>query len=266
MQALWAPHLPSYGSVDATTSLHPLQDPQQQQPKLVGIRDESLRVANFQVQHDKKDPAKEPAESFPSLQDLGETPVLFQDAVSSSSFGLGRAPALEKSSDKSSVSISASSLEEHMSSRHMLSRKLAPVITQLSIAVASLQECIKTLVEFQSDSFNQQDAPARFRESSLGSLNSSRANNNSNKTQEERSSLGELTPRTCKSKSEATGSHPELEPEELEQIEAEQEEKEEQEEEAAQLVAQQKGPTEQQQQQQQQQQPLAYKSTWEHYS
>ena len=86
----------------------------------------------------------------------------------------------------------------------------------------------------------------RLRESSLGSLNSSRANNNSNKTQEERSSLGELTPRTCKSKSEETGSHPELEPEELEQIEAKQDEqeKEEQEEEAAQLAAQQKGPAE----------------------
>ena len=258
MQALWAPHLPSYGSVDATTSLHPLQDPQQQQPKLVGRKDESLRVASFQAQQNKKDPEKEPAESFPSLQDLGEAPALFQDAVSSSSFGLGRAPALEDNSDKSSASISASSLEEQMSSRHMLSRKLAPAITQLNIAVASLQECIKTPVELQSDSFNQPDAPARFRESSLGSLNSSRANNNnSNKSEEERSSLGELTPRTCKSKSEETGSHPELEPEELEQIEAEQEE--EQEEEAAQLAAQQKGPTEQQQQQQQQ--PLVYKST-----
>ena len=225
MQALWAPHLPSYGSVDATTSLHPLQDPQQQ-PKLVGIRDESFRVASFQAQHDKKDPEKEPAESFPSLQDLGEAPALFLDAVSSSSFGLGRAPTLEENSDKSSVSISASSLEEHMSSKHSFSKQFAPVITQLSIAGASLQKCIKTLVEFQSDSFNQQDAPARLRESSLGSLNSSRGNNN-NKTQTEKSSLGESTPRTCTSKSEATGSHPELEPEELEQIEAEQEEEEE---------------------------------------
>ena len=198
MQALWAPHLPSYGSVDATTSLHPLQrqQPQQQQP-FVREGGESLRVASFQAQQTKKDPEKEPAESFPSLQDLGEAPALFHDAVSSSSFGLGRAPALEENSEKSSASISASSLEEHVSSRHMLSRKLAPVITQLSIAV--VRECIRTLVELQSDSFNQQDAPARLRESSLGSLNSSRANNNnSNKTQEERSSL-ELTPRTCKS-------------------------------------------------------------------
>ena len=262
MQAFWAPHLPSYGSVDATTSLHPLQR-QQQQP-LVRERDESLRVASFQAQQNKKDPAQEPAESFPSLQDLGEAPALFQDAVSSSSLGLGRAPALEENSDKSSASISASSLEEHMNSRHSFSKQLTPAITQLNIVVASLQECIKTLVELQSDSFNQQDAPARLRESSLGSLNSSRANNNNNsRTQEGRSSLGVLTPRTCKSKSEETGSHPELEPEELEQIEAEQEE--EQGEEAAQHAAQQKGPTEQQQQQQQQQ-PLAYKSTWEHYS
>ena len=95
MQALWAPHLPSYGSVDATTSLHPAQDPQQ-----LRIRDESLRVANFQAQQNTRDPAKEQAESFPNLQDLGEAPALFQDAVSSSSLGLGRAPALEENSDK----------------------------------------------------------------------------------------------------------------------------------------------------------------------
>ena len=253
MQALWAPHLPSYGSVDATTSLHPSQV-QQQQPKLVGTQwEENLRVANFQAQHEEEDPTKRPAESFPSLQGLGEAPALFHDAESSSSFGLGRAPALEEMySDKSSASISASSSEEHMSSRHRLSRQLAPVITQLSIAVTSLQDCIRTLVELQSDSFNQQDATElaqEERESSLGSLNSSRANNNSNKTQEERSSLGELTPRTCRSKSEETGSHPELKPEELEQREANQE--------AAQLAVQQKGP-------QEQLQPPAYKRTREH--
>ena len=258
MQALWAPHLPSYGSVDATTSLHPFQ--RQQQPR---EEEESLRVASFQAQQEQQDPGKAVRSS--SLSDLGGTPALFQDAVSSSSFGLGRAPALEHMhSERSSVSNSASSSEEHMTCRHMLSRKLAPVITQLSMAVVSLQECIKTLVELQSDSFNQQDAPARFRESSLGSLNSTRANTNSNKTQEERSSL-ELTPRTCKSKSDETGSHPELEPEELAQTEAEQEAEEQEEgEEAAQLAASQTGPAEQQQQQQQQ--PLAYKSTWEHYS
>ena len=118
------------------------------------------------------DPQQESTESFPCLSDLGEAPALFQDAVSSSSLGLGRAPALENDSERSSASISASSL----GSKHQLSRKLAPVITQLSMAVSSLQECIATLVELQSDSFNQQDAPARFRESSLGSLNSSRVN------------------------------------------------------------------------------------------
>ena len=231
---------------------------QQQQPKFVGTGEEkeSLRVANFQAQHGKEDPTKRPAESFPSLQGLGEAPALSQDAVSSSSFGLGRAPALEENSDKNSASISASSLEEHMSSRHRFSKQLAPVVTQLSIAVTSLQDCIRTLVELQSDSFYQQDATAELRASSLGNFNSSRANNNSNKTQEKRNSL-ELTPRTCKSKSEETGSHPELEPEELEQIEAKQEEK--QEAEAAQLAAQQHGPAEQQQQQ-----PPAYKRTREH--
>ena len=158
------------------------------------------------------DPQQEQTECFPCLSDLGEAPALFQDAVSSSSLGHGRAPALENlHDDKSSVSNSVFSSEGHMSSKY----KLSNVVTQLSIAVASLQECITTLVEFQSDSFNQQDAPARLRESSLGSLNSSRANNN--KTQKERSNLGELTPRTCKNMSEETGSHPEFEPDELEQ-------------------------------------------------
>ena len=249
------PHLPSYGSVDATTSLHPTQV-RQQQPELVGTQkaasskeadeEESLRVASFQAQHqEEKDPPQRTAVSSSSLQDLGGTPALFQDAERSSSFGLGRTPALEEMySDKSSASISASSLEEHMSSRHRFSQQLAPVITQLSSAVNCLQDCIRTLVELQSDSFDQQDATAELgqeqRESSLRSLNSSRDKSNNNKTRKEkRSSLGELTPRTCKSKSDETGSHPELKPEELEQREANQ------------------GPK---------QQPLAYESTREHYS
>ena len=259
MQRLWAPHLPSYGSVDATTSLHPVQDPQP-----LGARNESLRVASFQAQENNMDPEGTAGRSS-SLFDLGGSPALLHDAESASSLGNGSAPALENMhDDKSSASNSASSSEGHMSSKH----KLSNVVTQLVTVVTCLQDCISTLVELQSDSFNQKDADAHLgmRESSLDSLTSSRNignNNNSNKTQEERSSLGELTPRTCKSKSDETGSHPELEPEELEQTEAEQQEQEEAE--AEQLPAQQKGPAEQQQQQQQQQ-PLAYTSTWEHYS
>ena len=127
-----------------------------------------------------------------------------------------------------------------MSSKH----KLSNVVTQLGTVVTCLQDCISTLGELQTDSFNQQDADAHLgrRESSLDSLTSSRNignSNNSNKTQEEkRSSLGEFTPRTCRSKSEETGSHPELEHDELEQREAEQEQEEA---EAEQLTAQQKG-------------------------
>ena len=187
-------------------------------------REESLGAASFQAQHERRDPKGQAVRSS-SLYDLGGSPALFQDAESSSSLGQGGAPALQDMhDDKSSVSNSASSLEGHMSSRH----KLSNVVTQLSIVVTCLQDCISTLVELQSDSFNQQDADAYLgmRESSLGSLTSSRNighNNNSNKTQEKkRSSLGELTPRTCRSKSEETGSHPELEHDELEQEEAKQ--------------------------------------------
>ena len=185
-----------------------------------------------------------------SLYDLGGFPALFQDAESFSS--QGGAPALHRMYSKSSASNSASSLEEHMSSRH----KLSEIVTKLNIMVTCLQECVSTLVELQSDSFNQQDAHLGMRESSLGSLISSRNIGNNNKTQEEeRSSLGELTPRTCKSKSE-TGSHPELEQNELEQEEAKQQE-EQRAAEARQLAAQQKSPAKQQQQQQQK--PLAEK-------
>ena len=251
MQGLWAPHLPSYGSMDATTSLHPLQRPQQQP---VRERGESLRKTSFQAQQENQDPEGTTVRSS-SLFDLGGSPALFHDAESSSSLGHGRAPALENMhDDKSSASNSAFSSEGHMSSKH----KLSNVVTKLGIVVTCLQDCISTLVELQSDSFNQQDADAHLgrRESSLGSLTSSRNignSNNSNKTQAQtRSSLGELTPRTCRSKSEETGSHPELEPEELEQTEAGQEEEAE----AEQLTAQQKAPTQQQQQHQQQQKPL----------
>ena len=251
MQRLWAPHLPTYGSVDASTSLHPSQrqqQPQQQQPELVRMEEESLGAASFQAQHDQ-DP-KGTAVRSSSLYDLGGSPALFQDAESSSSLGHGGAPALENLyDDKGSASNSAFSSEGHMSSRH----KLSKVVTQLGIVVTCLQDCISTLVELQSDSFNQQDADAYLgmRELSLGSLTSSRNignSNNSDKTQEERSSLGELTPRTCKSKSEGTGSHPELEQNELEQEEAKQQ-AEQREPKAKQLAAQQKGPAQQQQQQ-----------------
>ena len=262
MQCLWAPHLPSYGSVDATTSLHPSQaqrQPQQpqQQQQLVGKQkeastgeaeeEESLRMANFQAQQQKD--LEGTAVRSSSLFDLGRSPALFQDAESSSSLGHGKAPALEDMhDDKSSASNSASSSEGHMSSKH----KLSNVVTQLGTVVTCLQDCISTLVELQSDSFNQQDADAHLgrRESSLDNLSSSRNignSNNSNKTQEKRSSLGELTPRTCTSKSEETGSHPELQPDELEQREAGQEQEEA---EAEQLIALQKGPTQQHQQQQ----------------
>ena len=110
-----------------------------------------------------------------------------------------------------------------MSSRH----KLSEVLTKLSIMATCLQECISTMVELQSDSYNQQeDAHLGMRGSSLGSLTSRNIGNNNNKQEqeeeeEERSSLGELTPRTCKSKSEE-GSHPELEQNKLEQEEAKQ--------------------------------------------
>ena len=140
-----------------------------------------------------------------SLFDLGGSPALFHDAESASSLGHGSVPALENMyDDKSSVSNSASSSEGHMSSKH----KFSNVVTQLGIVVTCLQDCISTLVELQSDDFNQQDADAHLgmRESNLGNLTSSRNignSNNSNKTQEEkRSSLGELTPKTCRSKSE----------------------------------------------------------------
>ena len=160
------------------------------------------------------------AESFPSLQGLGEAPALFQQDAESFS-NQGGAPALHRMYSENSASNSASSLEEHMSSRH----KLSEVVTKLNIMVTCLQECVSTLVELQSDSFNQQDAHLGTRESSFSSLTSFRnignnSNNSNNKQEEKRSSLGELTPRTCRSKSEE-GSHPEeLKPNKLEQEEA----------------------------------------------
>ena len=205
MQSLWAPHLPSYGSVDATTSLHPVQRQQQQQQPQWEV--EGSLEASFQAQHAEEDPKRQ-AESFPSLQGLGEAPALSKDAESSSSLGLGRAPALQHMfEERSSASNSASSSEGHVSSKH----KLSAVATQLGIVVICLQECIYTLAELQSDSFDQENASLGQRESSLASLTSSRNISNNNSTQEEKRSSLELTPRTCKSKSEATGSHPELE-------------------------------------------------------
>ena len=194
------------------------------------------------------------AESFPSPPGLGEAPALFQQDAESFS-NQGGAPAFRMYSE-SSASNSAFFSEGHVSLRH----KLSEVATKLSVMVACLQECVSTLVELQSDSFNQQDAQLERRESSLGSLTSRNLGNNSNnKQEEERSSLGEFTPRTCKSKSEEgahsdEGAHPEkLEQDELEQEEAKQQEQREAAE-AKQLTAQQTGP-EQQQQQQQQQKP-----------
>ena len=125
-----------------------------------------------------------------------------------------------------------------MGSRH----KLSEVLTKLSLMATCLQECISTMVELQSDSFNQEDAHLARRESSLGSLTSRNLGNNSNnKQEEERSSLGELTPRTCRSKSEE-----ELEQDKLEQEEAEQQEQKEAAE-ARQLSAQQQEEAEAQQ-------------------
>ena len=187
------------------------------------------------------------AESFPSPPGLGEAPALFQQDAESFS-NQGGAPALHRMYSESSASNSAFFSEGHVSLRH----KLSEVATKLSVMVVCLQECVSTLVELQSDSFNQQDAHLERRESSLGSLTSrnlGNSNNSNNKQEEERSSLGELTPRTCRSKSEE-----ELEPDKLEQEEAKQQEQREAAE-AKQLTAQQTGPEQQQQQQQQQQKP-----------
>ena len=180
-----------------------------------------------------------PAESFPSLQGLGEAPALVQQQDAESFSNQGGAPALHRMYSESSASNSAFSSEKPMSSRH----KLSEVLTKLSIMATCLQECISTMVELQSDSFNQQDAHLGTRESSFSSLTSFRniGSNNNNEQEEERSSLGELTPRTCRSKSEE-GAHPE----ELEQAKLKQEEAKQQEEQeqavAQQLTAQQKGP------------------------
>ena len=181
------------------------------------------------------------AESFPSPPGLGEAPALFQQDAESFS-NQGGTPALRMYSE-SSVSNSAFFSEGHVSLRH----KLSEVANKLSVMVACLQECVSTLVELQSDSFNQQDAHLERRESSLGSLTSrnlGNSNNSNNRQEEKRSSLGEFTPRTCRSKSEE-----ELEPDKLEQEEAKQQEQREAAE-AKQLTAQQTGPEQQQQQQQ----------------
>ena len=69
-----------------------------------------------------------------------------------------------------------------MSLRH----KLSEVATKLSIMVACLQECVSTLVELQSDSFNQQDAHLERRESSLGSLTSRNLGNSNNNNEPRR--------------------------------------------------------------------------------
>ena len=180
------------------------------------------------------------AESFPSPPGLGEAPALFQQDAESFS-NQGGAPALHGMYSESSASNSAFFSEGHVSLRH----KLSEVATKLSVMVACLQECVSTLVELQSDSFNQQDAHLERRESSLGSLTSRNlvnSNNSNNKQEEERSSLGEFTPRTCRSKSEE-----ELEPDKLEQEKAKQQEQREAAE-AKQLTAQQTGPEQQQQQ------------------
>ena len=175
--------------------------------------------ANFQAQQAGADPQRQ-AVSFPSLQDLGEAPALSNIAVRSSSLGLGRPPASHIFGERSSASSPASSLEEHMGSKH----KLLAVTTQLRVAVVCLQECINTLAELH-DSFDQNDASLVLRESSFSSLTSYRDRNNKTKQKKKRSSLGELTPRTCNSKSED-----ELEQNQLEQEEAEQQEEEEEEE------------------------------------
>ena len=79
------------------------------------------------------------AESFPSPPGLGEAPALFQQDAESFS-NQGGAPAFRMYSE-SSASNSASSLEEHMSSRH----KLSEVLTKLSLMATCLQECISTI-------------------------------------------------------------------------------------------------------------------------
>ena len=244
---MWAP---CASRTDATTSLPPSQGQQQQpQQQNLGVVRKSLE-ASFQAQHADADPERQ-AESFPSLHDLGEAPALSKLAERSSSFGLGRPPALNMFGERSSASSPAPFLEEHMGSKH----KLLAVTTQLRIAVACLQECINTLAELQSDSFDQKNASLGLRESSFSSLTSHRHRNNNDKTtEEERSSLGELTPRTCNSKSED-----ELEQNQLEQEEAEQQK---QEEEATQLASQQKGQQQNNRNslgEHKQQQPLAQK-------
>ena len=134
----------------------PLQ-PQQQQPQpqqqLVGETssgevEESLEQQAFQAQH--LDPGMAVRSS--SLYDLGGFPVLSQEAESFSN--QGGAPALHRMNSEGSVSNSAFSSEEHMSSRH----KLSEVVTKLNIMVACLQECASApLVEIQSDNFNQKE-------------------------------------------------------------------------------------------------------------
>ena len=171
---MWAP---CATSTDATTSLPPLQEPQpqqqqqQQQQPTVGESSlgeakgqESLGAASFQAQQANRDP-EGTAESFPSLQGLGEAPALFQQDAESFS-NQGGAPAYRMYSEKS-VSNSASSSEEHVSSKH----KLSEVLIKLSIMATCLQEYISTMVELQSDSFNQQeDAHLGTRESSFRGL------------------------------------------------------------------------------------------------
>ena len=186
----------------------------------------------------KHGPRRKLLRAFLAYKCLGEAPALFQQDAESFS-NQGGAPAYRMYS-KSSASNSAFSLEEPMSRWH----KLSEVLTKLSIMATCLQECISTMVELQSDSFNQQeDAHLGMRESSLGSLTSRNIGNNNKEQEEKRSSLGELTPRICRSKSED-----ELEQDKLEQEEAKQQEQQEQAE-ARQLTAQQKGPANQQQQQ-----------------
>ena len=115
------------------------------------------------------------AESFPSPPGLGEAPALFQQDAESFS-NQGGAPALHRMYSESSASNSAFFSEGHVSLRH----KLSEAATKLSIMVACLQECVSTMVEFQSDSFNQQDAHLERRESSLGSLTSRNLGNSNN--------------------------------------------------------------------------------------
>ena len=172
---MWAP---CASRTDASTSLPPLQEPQQQQ-NLGEVR-KSLE-ASFQAQQADADPERQ-AESFPSLYDLGEAPALSNLAERSSSFGLGRPPAFQQMfGERSSASSSAFSLERPVSSKH----KLSAITTQLRVAVACLQECIHTLAELQSDSFDQEDASLGLRESSFSSLTSHRDRNN-NKTKQKK--------------------------------------------------------------------------------